>query len=441
MHNFIREPKMKKLKVIPLLFLMGFVINRCEPLADDGAPKISEEDAKRFPISIEVAKKYLAHKDRKRHFGYTLLGSEGLTVTSYDNDKRRDVVNLTVKTNEQVRAGKGGIPNMSSYPKEKIEQLLITKIVAAHIESKVRQRLENLSLIESLKLRFFGTHPNMESCKPIEDLDGGWKDKYRSLDDGAKCRMYRKNCLYNAELECNITVPRRIFDALEMMVEHQKNASQASRVEDNKSDIAAVIASEKACIDELLVADQNSSPPRNAPPTSHHQDNKSDISQVVTPKTAAGNATQRPQFCRGESCSSAERNMCDTLLKVLIKSGEHCTIQENENTVNIEFNVPFSKELEGYTRSTVAEEIKQHGDTGLPSDKIADICKNDTSRIATWFFWQHSHRKNGESGQYFFGKDGKDGELLLNAYTPKLEIAGECSLSKEEFEKIKAAAN
>ena len=45
----------------------------------------------------------------------------------------------------------------------------------------------------------------------------------------------------NAELECNIALPKRVFDALTILVAHQKsslpnNVSTASRHEDNKSD-------------------------------------------------------------------------------------------------------------------------------------------------------------------------------------------------------------
>ena len=402
---------MKKTKAIQLFFLMGLAINGCEVLAADGTPKISEEDAKRFPISIAIATKYLAYKKDDKPYGDTYLGEERLIVTSCHHDKGNNSVNMTVKTEEQIAARRGGIPHMSFYPKAKLEQLLIPKIVAAHNEqlsmeeSMMKQSMmKQLSLIERLTLRFYGTHPKIESCKPIvPDSYGGWKDKYRSLDNGVQCCVSKKSYIHNAELECNIALPTRIYDALEIMIAHQK-----------------------------------SSPPRNVSTTLPHENNKSDMGQVVAPKKApAVNAMPRPQFCRAESCSPTEQNMCYTLLKALVES-KKCTIQESENTVNIKFNIPFSKKLEGYTTDTVVEEIKKHGDTGLPSEKMALICKDDVSSIATWFFWQHSHRKKAATGQYFFGKDGKDGELFLGHPTDS-GVAGDYVLSKEAFEEIKAA--
>ena len=156
-------------------------------------------------------------------------------------------------------------------------------------------------------------------------------------------------------------------------------------------------------------------------------------SEEACPDNIMQRLMHRLQFHRRKSCTQIEQNMCYVLLHALIES-QQCTIQEGKNTVNIAFNILFSEKLKGYTTGAVAREIFENGNTGIPSDEVARICKDDVSSTATWFFAQHFYRKKTAIGQYFFGKDG---ELHLLRHPTVSGVQGNYSLSKEEFERIK----
>lgn len=89
---------------------------------------------------------------------------------------------------------------MSQYPRARIKRMLLAKILEAYqIEAETEE----------------------DEKEPLDWK--GWgkcaKGEYHSLDEGTQCRILRNCChaklnSYDA-LNCNVTVPRRVYDALE----------------------------------------------------------------------------------------------------------------------------------------------------------------------------------------------------------------------------------
>ena len=108
--------------------------------------------------------------------------------------------------------------------------------------------------------------------------------------------------------------------------------------------------------------------------------------------------------------------------------------KDKEGNVILGFNFPISEKMKGYTTETADLDKRKYN--GLPSPEVTDLCKGDAGCIATWFRWQKSHRPGKVANQYCFGKNGQDGELLLTSGGSGSTIAGEFTLSQEEFERV-----